>query len=151
MSWVRELKQQTEIEKEGQESKILRTLQQPCTSCLSFSNWSFALNRRRGDAHKPERKTERLVNTNLQWREILLSCSSFSNPVGNSRKLRKSFKGDRRGHSHFMAVFFTFNHLRRPMHWAYYIPYQMDICDFFKYFLVCNMCWLPTLSQSGSL
>ena len=31
-----------------------------CTSCLSFSNWSFALNRRRGDAHKLDRKTGRL-------------------------------------------------------------------------------------------
>ena len=50
-----------EIEKEGQESKISRTLQQPSTSCLSFSNWSFALNRRRGDSHKLDRKTGRLV------------------------------------------------------------------------------------------
>ena len=52
-----------------------------CTSCLSFSNWSFAQNRRRGNAHKPDRKTGRLVNTAQQGREILLSCPSFSNPV----------------------------------------------------------------------
>ena len=68
-----------ETEKEEQESKISRTLQQPSTSCLSFSNWSFALNRRRGDAHKLDRKTGRLVNTAQQGSEILLCCPSFSN------------------------------------------------------------------------
>ena len=55
--------------------------QDPCTSCLSFSNWSFALNRRRGDAHRPDRKSERLINTAEQGSEILLSCPTFSNPA----------------------------------------------------------------------
>ena len=54
------------IEKEGQESKISSTLQQPSTSCLSFSSQFMALNRRGGNAHKPDRKTERLVVNTAQ-------------------------------------------------------------------------------------
>ena len=46
---------------------------------LFFKPVFLALNRRRGDAHKPDRKTERLVNTAQQGSEILLSCPSFSN------------------------------------------------------------------------
>ena len=56
--------------------------QGPCTSRLSFSNWSFALNRRRGDAHKADRKTGRLVNTAQQGNGILLSCPRYSGSGG---------------------------------------------------------------------
>ena len=45
-----------------------------------FSNWSFALNWRRGDTHKLDRKTGRLVNTAQQGSEILLSCPGDSGP-----------------------------------------------------------------------
>ena len=47
---------------------------------LFFKLVFWALNRRRGDAHKPDRKTGRLDNTAQQGSEILLSCPSFSNP-----------------------------------------------------------------------
>ena len=44
------------------------------TSCFSSSS-HLALNRRRGDAHKLDSQTERLVNTTKQWDELILGSS----------------------------------------------------------------------------
>ena len=52
----------------------------PALLVSHFQASFWALNRRRGNAHKPDRKTGRLVNTAQQGSEILLSCPSFSNP-----------------------------------------------------------------------
>ena len=49
-----------DIEKEGQESKISRTLQQPSTSCLSFSSQFLSTEqeeRRRPQTGQEDRKT----------------------------------------------------------------------------------------------
>jgi len=48
-----------------------------CTSCFSSLANFLVLNRRRGDAHKPDGKTVHTFGTSLQRHQILLSCFSL--------------------------------------------------------------------------
>ena len=71
------------------------------TSCFSFSNEYFsALNRRRGVAHKPDRKTEILINTTQQCPQLLLSSVRLKGPEVKSESAAGGEWGLLGGHVH---------------------------------------------------
>ena len=66
----------------------------PALHVSLFQASIWALNRRRGDAHKQDRKTERLVNTTQQGRQILLCCPAFSNPACTTKVVAPKVNND---------------------------------------------------------